>query len=111
MMVSLTEAAAKHICKVVGEWNNVAIGIRLEVLGGGCSGYQYKFGFADAPDIAEDVVFERDGAKLVVDKTSLGIIDGSEIDYGESLMESGFKVVNPNAANSCGCGNSFSIKQ
>jgi iron-sulfur cluster assembly accessory protein len=48
---------------------------------------------------------------LVVDKTSLGIIDGSEIDYGESLMESGFKVVNPNAANSCGCGNSFSIKQ
>ncbi|MDE1900866.1 MAG: iron-sulfur cluster assembly accessory protein [Alphaproteobacteria bacterium] len=108
MTISLTEAAARRIHKVMAD-APAAAGVRLEVLGGGCSGYQYKFGFADAIDAGEDVVVDRDGAKLVIDKTSLGLLDGSEIDYGESLMESGFRVVNPQAVSSCGCGSSFAV--
>ncbi len=83
--------------------------VRLEVLGGGCSGYQYRFGFNAVFNVDEDVIIERDGAKLVVDKTSLPLLQGSEIDYGESLMEAGFQVRNPNATSSCGCGSSFAI--
>ena len=82
--------------------------VRLVVLGGGCSGFQYKFGFAEAAE-GEDVVIERDGARLVIDTTSLGFLAGSEVDYGESLMEAGFRVKNPNAASSCGCGSSFAV--
>ncbi|MDR3450832.1 MAG: iron-sulfur cluster assembly accessory protein [Alphaproteobacteria bacterium] len=111
MSVSISEAAARRINKVVGDSGGAALAVRLEVLGGGCSGYQYKFGFAEAVDAAEDVVVERDGARLVVDKTSLGLVDGSEVDYGEGLMESGFRIVNPQAASSCGCGSSFAVKE
>ena len=110
MNVTLSEAAARHINKIVSESGGSAHAVRLEVLGGGCSGYQYRFGFADTVDEAEDVVIEQGGARFVIDRTSLEIIKGSEIDYSESLMESGFRVVNPNAATSCGCGNSFSVK-
>jgi iron-sulfur cluster insertion protein len=106
----LTEAAAKRILKVVADEKNPDLMVRLEVAGGGCSGYSYKFGFDNTFDPAEDVMIARDGAKLVVDKTSLDLLKGSEVDYGESLMEAGFKVVNPNAASSCGCGSSFSVK-
>jgi len=106
MSISLSEAAARRINLVSKEQ-----GVRLEVLGGGCSGYQYKFGFAEAVNALEDVVIERDGAKLVVDKTSLSYLEGSEVDYGETLMESGFRVINPLAASSCGCGSSFSVKE
>src|SRR5665213_1781286 len=88
----LTEAAARRIKKVVTDENNPALMVRLEVLGGGCSGFQYKFSFDANKDAAEDVVIERDGAKLVVDKTSLGLVQGSEVDFGESLMEAGFKI-------------------
>ena len=83
--------------------------VRLEVLGGGCSGYQYRFGFTSAHDPAEDVIITRDGAKLVVDKTSLELLRGSEVDYSESLIEAGFQVRNPNAKSSCGCGTSFAV--
>jgi len=108
MTLSLTESAARRIVKVVTESEGKVAGVRLEVLGGGCSGFQYKFGFADNIG-AEDQIIERDGAKLVVDETSLGLLQGSEVDYGESLMESGFRVKNPNATSSCGCGSSFGI--
>jgi iron-sulfur cluster insertion protein len=108
--LSLTEAAAKRINKVVTDENNPALMVRLEVAGGGCSGYQYKFAFEANFDPAEDVLIEREGARLVVDKTSLDLLRGSQVDYGESLMEAGFQVKNPNAASSCGCGTSFSVK-
>jgi iron-sulfur cluster assembly accessory protein len=111
MNISISEAAARHIIKVVAESAPSALAVRLEVLGGGCSGYQYKFGFAETVGDADDVVIEREGAKLVIDQTSLALIDGSEVDYSESLMESGFRIVNPKAATSCGCGNSFSVKE
>ena len=110
MTISLSPSAAHRISKIVAE-SGSALAVRLEVLGGGCSGYQYKFGFATAIEADEDVVVEREGAKLVIDKTSLGLLEGSEVDYGESLMESGFRIVNPNAASSCGCGSSFSVKE
>ena len=111
MSISLSESAARRINKIVAESGKAELAVRLEVLGGGCSGYQYKFGFADTIDKGEDCVIEREGARLVVDKTSLGLLEGSEVDYGESLMESGFKITNPNAATSCGCGSSFSVKE
>lgn len=107
--LTLTEAAAKRINKVVAEEKNPALMVRLEVLGGGCSGYQYKFGFDSKYDPAEDIIVTRDGAKLVIDKTSLTLLQGSEVDFGESLMEAGFKINNPNASSSCGCGSSFSV--
>jgi iron-sulfur cluster insertion protein len=106
----LTEAAARRINKVVADENNPALMVRLEVLGGGCSGYQYKFNFDSLFDANEDVLVERDGAKLVVDKTSLELLQGSEVDYGESLMEAGFQIKNPNATSSCGCGSSFAVE-
>lgn len=105
----LTEAAARRIKKVVAAENNPALMVRLEVLGGGCSGFQYKFGFDATVKDGEDVVIERDGARLVIDTTSLDLLKGSEVDYGESLMEAGFKVNNPNATSSCGCGTSFAL--
>jgi iron-sulfur cluster insertion protein len=105
----LTEAAARRIKQVVASENNPALMVRLEVLGGGCSGFQYKFGFDTTVKQGEDIVIERDGAKLVIDTVSLGFLKNSEIDYGESLMEAGFKVKNPNATSSCGCGSSFAV--
>lgn len=107
--LSLTEAAARRINKVVAEQKNPALMVRLEVLGGGCSGFQYKFDFDSKFDAAEDILITRDGAKLVIDKTSLEFVKGSEIDFGESLMEAGFKVNNPQATSSCGCGSSFAV--
>ncbi len=111
MSISLSAAAAGRIKKVVAESSGAAFAVRLEVLGGGCSGYQYKFGFAEEVNQDEDVAIENDGAKLIIDKTSLSLLEGSEVDYSESLMESGFRVVNPNATSSCGCGSSFAIKE
>ena len=109
--LNLTESAARRIKKVVVDEQNSALMVRLEVLGGGCSGYQYKFGFDTRFDAAEDILIERHGARLVIDKTSLDLVKGSEVDYSENLMEAGFRVNNPNATSSCGCGSSFAVKQ
>ncbi len=82
--------------------------MRLAVSGGGCSGFQYGFSF-DETRQADDLVFERDGVGLVVDSVSLELVKGAEIDFVEDLMGASFQVKNPNAASSCGCGNSFSV--
>lgn len=107
--VKLTEAALRRIALILAKENKPDLRVRLEVLGGGCSGFQYRFGFDDkfVPD--EDILIELNQARFVVDTTSAQILNGSEIDYSESLMESGFKVNNPNAKSSCGCGTSFSL--
>lgn len=107
--LQLTESAALRIKKVMSEQNNPNLLIRLEVLGGGCSGYQYKFKFDTLVNEVEDIVIKRNGASLVVDKTSLELLKGSEVDYGESIVESGFRVQNPNAVSTCGCGTSFAV--
>ncbi len=82
--------------------------LRVSVNGGGCSGFQYEFGFADAPEDG-DLVLERDGAKVLVDDVSLEFLTGSEIDYVNELIGAAFKIHNPNATANCGCGTSFSI--
>ncbi len=82
--------------------------LRLSVDGGGCSGFQYKFGFADSVE-SDDVIAEHDGVKLVVDSVSIDLVRGCAVDYVESLAGAAFKVENPNAASGCGCGSSFSV--
>jgi iron-sulfur cluster insertion protein len=82
--------------------------LRVAVSGGGCSGFQYGFSFDDARQDG-DVVFERDGVQVVVDEVSLDLLSGAEIDFVEDMMGASFQIKNPNAASSCGCGNSFSV--
>jgi len=105
--VSLTESAARRIASLKIAENAPHAFLRLAVSGGGCSGFQYGFSFDDARQ-AEDVVFSRDGVELVIDEVSLELLKGAEIDFVEDLMGAYFQVRNPNAASSCGCGNSFS---
>jgi iron-sulfur cluster assembly accessory protein len=105
--VTLTPAAAARVATIAAKQGKPAI-LRLSVEGGGCSGFQYRFGFADAPDPG-DTVAETDGVQLVVDDMSLDLVRGCAVDYVESLGGASFKVENPNAASGCGCGTSFSV--
>lgn len=105
--ISLTPAAAARVAAIAEKTHKPAI-LRLSVDGGGCSGFQYKFGFADAID-AEDTIAETAGVKLVVDAISLDLVRGCSVDFVESLGGAAFKVENPNAASGCGCGSSFSV--
>ena len=82
--------------------------LRLAVDGGGCAGFTYKFGLAEAVE-ADDTVAETNGVKLVVDAMSLELVQGSAVDFVEDLGGAAFKVQNPNAASGCGCGSSFSV--
>lgn len=105
--VALTAAAAKRVkALAVGE-GNPDLMLRLAVSGGGCSGFSYGFSLDGATN-ADDRIFEMHGAKLVIDETSLDLLKGGEIDYVEDLLASSFRIVNPNAKSTCGCGNSFS---
>lgn len=104
-MIAISESAARKIRELVAE--RPEAGFRLKVVGGGCSGLQYKMG-VDEPKPG-DKTFERDGARVLADRRSYLYLHGSELDFAEGLMESGFRVVNPNVKKSCGCGNSFSI--
>ena len=105
--ILLTPAAAARVATIAGKQNKPAI-LRLSVDGGGCSGFQYKFGFADDID-ADDVIAVTDGVRLVVDAVSIDLVRGCAVDYVESLAGAAFKVENPNAASGCGCGSSFSV--
>jgi iron-sulfur cluster insertion protein len=106
--LSLTPAAAKRIRLIADKENNPALMLRLAVSGGGCSGFSYGFSLDANFNNAEDILIERDGSRLVVDKVSLDLLKGSEVDFAESLSEAGFVIRNPNAKSSCGCGTSFS---
>lgn len=105
--VHLTDSAAARVAFIAEKQGKPAI-LRLAVEGGGCSGFQYRFGLAEAVE-AEDLVTETAGVKLVVDPISLDLLDGSAVDYVESLGGAAFRVTNPNAASGCGCGASFSV--
>lgn len=105
--VALTTSAATRI-KAVVQNEPPGAGLRVAVEGGGCSGFQYEINVAAGAN-ADDLVIERDGAKLFVDPVSLPYLLGSEIDWVEELIGSSFKVRNPNAKSSCGCGVSFSV--
>ena len=105
--VLLTDRAAARIKEVVAAENREGQGLRVKVVGGGCSGLQYKVDF-DQPKAA-DKIFEKDGAKVLVDMKSLLYLSGTELDYKDELMQSGFVFQNPNVKKACGCGQSFMV--
>lgn len=105
--IALSAAAAERI-KAVAAAEPASAGLRVAVQGGGCSGFQYEINLAAAPE-ANDLVIERDGARLFVDQVSLPFLLGSEVDWVDELIGASFKVRNPNAKSSCGCGVSFSV--
>jgi len=106
--VVLTENAARRIAMLKTEENAENAFLRIAVSGGGCSGFQYGLSFDDQQN-EDDFLFERDGVSIIVDDVSLGLLNGAEVDFVEDLMGASFQIRNPNAASSCGCGNSFSI--
>ena len=105
--VALTPAAAARVAAIAAKQGKPAI-LRLSVEGGGCSGFQYKFGMADGV-ADDDSVVETDGVRLVVDSISLDLVRGAQVDFVDNLGGAHFAVTNPNAASGCGCGTSFSV--
>ena len=105
--VTLSAAAAVQINAIMKKMGKQDY-LRVAVEGGGCSGFSYKFDFADSIN-DDDLLIERDGARVLIDELSLEFLSGSEIDYANELIGSAFKINNPNATANCGCGTSFSI--
>lgn len=105
--VTVTERAARRIGEILGREPPGTM-LRVSVEGGGCSGFQYKFDI-DRAKADDDVVIERGGATVLIDQISLGYIAGSEIDFVDDLIGASFRINNPNATASCGCGTSFAL--
>lgn len=105
--IDITPAAASRVAAIAAKQGRPPM-LRLSVDGGGCAGFQYRFGLAEAAE-ADDATATRDGVTLVVDQVSLDLVRGCSVDYVESLGGAAFRVANPNAASGCGCGTSFSI--
>lgn len=103
--ITVTEKAATKVKEVMFQEKRNGAGLRLFVAGGGCSGFRYGMSFDDPKD--GDEVSEQHGLKLIVDPNSLRFLKGSSIDWVEDLTGAGFKIENPNATHSCGCGQSF----
>src|SRR6266513_1706169 len=106
--VVITDSAARRIAVLKAQEAAEGAFLRIAVSGGGCSGFQYGLSF-DEETSPDDVVFEHGGIRVIVDDVSLELLNGSEVDFVEDLMGASFQIKNPNAASSCGCGNSFSI--
>jgi len=106
--VSVSDSAARRIAHLMAKETGTNLFLRVSVLGGGCSGFQYSFNFDDA-QAEDDTVIEKNGARVVIDSTSMDLLKGSEIDFVEDMVGSAFAIKNPNASSSCGCGNSFSV--
>jgi iron-sulfur cluster assembly accessory protein len=105
--ITVSDRAARRIAEIVADEPATPM-FRVSVEGGGCSGFQYKFDLV-AERAGDDLVIEKGGARVLVDPVSLGLLNGAEIDFVEDLMGATFKVTNPNATASCGCGTSFAI--
>ena len=105
--LTITDRAASRIGKILATEGAGAM-LRVSVEGGGCSGFQYKFG-VDKVKADDDLTFERNGITVLVDPVSVGFLAGSELDFVDDLIGASFRVNNPNATASCGCGTSFSI--
>jgi iron-sulfur cluster insertion protein len=106
--IVLTDNAARRIAMLKAQENAGNAFLRIAVSGGGCSGFQYGLSFDDQRN-EDDYVFEQDGVGIIVDEISLDLLNGAEVDFVEDLMGASFQIRNPNAASSCGCGNSFSV--
>ncbi len=106
--LTITDSCAKRIKELREMEGNADLMLRVAISGGGCSGFQYGFSLDDT--IAEDdLTFENGDVKVVVDETSLGLLEGSEVDFRVELGGAFFQISNPNATASCGCGSSFSV--
>lgn len=109
MAIKLTETAVKELKKVINEQQlPAAVALRIGVAGGGCSGFEYTLAFDENVNEQTDMLTEVDDLLVAVDKKSALYLDGTELDYHESLEKRGFVFNNPNATKSCGCGSSFS---
>ena len=106
-MVQLTDIAAQKVSQFLASETAEDAGLRVGVKGGGCSGFQYQLALDERKE--GDHVFEDRGVRVIVDEASLGLVDGSVVDYQESLMGAGFEVKNPNVVAACGCGSSFRV--
>ena len=106
-MVTLTEIATEKVSSFLAGHEQPEAGLRVAVKGGGCSGFQYQLALDERRD--GDEVFEHEGIRILVDEQSLRYVDGSTVDYTESLMGAGFQVNNPNVVAACGCGSSFRV--
>lgn len=105
--VTVSARAAKRIAQIL-KAESEPVMLRLAVTGGGCSGFQYNFALDHARQ-DDDLVVERDGATILIDPVSLDFLKGAEIDFVDDLIGAAFKVNNPNATSSCGCGTSFAV--
>jgi iron-sulfur cluster assembly accessory protein len=104
-IISMTPSAANKVRELLTQENDPSLGLRIFVAGGGCSGLQYGMTLDEQQDT--DTVIAQEGFNVLVDEMSVGYIDGSQVDYVDSLMGAGFTVNNPNAVSSCGCGHLF----
>lgn len=107
MAITMTEGAAAKIRELMSACDQPVSGLRVKIVGGGCSGLQYRMDLDS--ERAGDKVFGGDGAAVIVDRKSFLYLNGTELDYSDSLLDAGFKLTNPNAKKTCGCGSSFSI--
>jgi len=105
-MFTVTELAAKEIQTLINQHNNPQLALRVRVLAGGCSGYSYDLAFDDQAQ-ANDLVFETNGVKVMIDDRSFKVLDGTQLDYVDTMLGRGFTFNNPNAKSTCGCGTSF----
>jgi len=105
--ISMTPNAARRVAEIAVKLGKEPV-LRLSVEGGGCSGFQYRFGLAESIEV-DDIQAQGDGASLVIDPMSLDLVRGSAVDFVESLGGKSFKVTNPQAQAGCGCGSSFSV--
>ena len=107
MAITVTPAAARHVSRYLAK-RGKGFGVRLGVKTTGCSGLAYKLEYVDEP-LAEDVVFEENGVRVLVDPKSLAYIDGTELDFVREGLNEGFRFNNPNERDRCGCGESFRV--
>jgi len=105
-LIHITPAAAAKIQELMAKEGDAEYGLRMAVMAGGCSGFQYQMGLEEAPT-DKDQVFTSNGIKVFVDNKSALYLAGVQVDYKNGLMESGFSITNPNASATCGCGQSF----
>jgi iron-sulfur cluster assembly accessory protein len=106
--VNLTQTAINKVKEIMAQQNPVPKGLRVGVVGGGCSGFQYSMSFENSAGLM-DKTYEFDGLKVFVDATSVMYLQGATVDYVETLEGAGFKFENPNVKTTCGCGSSFSV--
>lgn len=108
MQLHISDSASKRLAHLLAD-EPEGCRLRVSILGGGCSGFQYHFDFDAKSPQNEDHIFEKNGVEIIVDETSLELLSDSTVDYVEHLGASAFEIKNPQATASCGCGNSFAV--